>query len=231
MSPIVGVVAVVSADGEHELMMSRRHADGRRLGLAPAAGTFGFRYETRATVGSRRRRAPGSRERRRALIYRTTICFACSASLRHRSAAMVRGRDRRRVAGVARCDGRCRRRQRRGRRAVSPRAALDAAPIGPNRWSSAAEFLVLGAERAWPSSSSVACSAGPATWNFWSTTSTSPAPRPVCVALRSLVPMSLLAISAGGAAGPEAPLVTTCGTLAGMARASAQVLRSRTHDA
>ena len=34
-------------------------------------------------------------------------------------------------------------------------------------------------------------------------------------ALRSLVPMSLLTISAGGAAGPEAPLVTTCGTLAG----------------
>lgn len=33
--------------------------------------------------------------------------------------------------------------------------------------------------------------------------------------LRSLVPMSLLTISAGGAAGPEAPLVTTCGTLAG----------------
>jgi H+/Cl- antiporter ClcA len=34
--------------------------------------------------------------------------------------------------------------------------------------------------------------------------------------LRSLVPMSLLTISAGGAAGPEAPLVTTCGTLAGL---------------
>jgi H+/Cl- antiporter ClcA len=34
-------------------------------------------------------------------------------------------------------------------------------------------------------------------------------------ALRSLVPMSVLTISAGGAAGPEAPLVTTCGTLAG----------------
>ncbi len=33
--------------------------------------------------------------------------------------------------------------------------------------------------------------------------------------LRSLVPMSLMTISAGGAAGPEAPLVTTCGTLAG----------------
>ncbi len=32
--------------------------------------------------------------------------------------------------------------------------------------------------------------------------------------LRSLVPMSLLTISAGGAAGPEAPLVTTCGSLA-----------------
>jgi len=32
--------------------------------------------------------------------------------------------------------------------------------------------------------------------------------------LRSLVPMSALTISAGGAAGPEAPLVTTCGTLA-----------------
>ena len=35
-------------------------------------------------------------------------------------------------------------------------------------------------------------------------------------ALRSLVPMSLLTISAGGAAGPEAPLVTTCGSLAGL---------------
>ncbi len=34
--------------------------------------------------------------------------------------------------------------------------------------------------------------------------------------LRSLVPMSLMTISAGGAAGPEAPLVTTCGTLAGL---------------
>jgi H+/Cl- antiporter ClcA len=33
--------------------------------------------------------------------------------------------------------------------------------------------------------------------------------------LRSLVPMSVLTIAAGGAAGPEAPLVTTCGTLAG----------------
>src|SRR6185437_11786349 len=33
--------------------------------------------------------------------------------------------------------------------------------------------------------------------------------------LRSLVPMSALTISAGAAAGPEAPLVTTCGTLAG----------------
>jgi H+/Cl- antiporter ClcA len=33
--------------------------------------------------------------------------------------------------------------------------------------------------------------------------------------LRSLVPMSLVTISVGGAAGPEAPLVTTCGTLAG----------------
>jgi len=33
--------------------------------------------------------------------------------------------------------------------------------------------------------------------------------------LRSLVPMSLVTIAAGGAAGPEAPLVTTCGTLAG----------------
>jgi H+/Cl- antiporter ClcA len=35
-------------------------------------------------------------------------------------------------------------------------------------------------------------------------------------ALRSLVPMSVLTISAGGAAGPEAPLVTTCGSLAGL---------------
>ena len=34
--------------------------------------------------------------------------------------------------------------------------------------------------------------------------------------LRSLVPMSILTISAGGAAGPEAPLVTTCGSLAGL---------------
>ncbi len=34
--------------------------------------------------------------------------------------------------------------------------------------------------------------------------------------LRSLVPMSWLTISAGGAAGPEAPLVTTCGSLAGL---------------
>jgi H+/Cl- antiporter ClcA len=34
--------------------------------------------------------------------------------------------------------------------------------------------------------------------------------------LRSLVPMSLLTISAGGAAGPEAPLVTTCGSLASL---------------
>ena len=33
--------------------------------------------------------------------------------------------------------------------------------------------------------------------------------------LRSLVPMSIVTIAAGGAAGPEAPLVTTCGTLAG----------------
>ena len=33
--------------------------------------------------------------------------------------------------------------------------------------------------------------------------------------LRSRVPMSRLTISAGGAAGPQAPLVTTCGTLAG----------------
>jgi H+/Cl- antiporter ClcA len=33
--------------------------------------------------------------------------------------------------------------------------------------------------------------------------------------LRSLVPMSVLTISAGAGAGPEAPLVTTCGTLAG----------------
>ncbi len=32
--------------------------------------------------------------------------------------------------------------------------------------------------------------------------------------LRSLVPMSVVTISAGAAAGPEAPLVTTCGTLA-----------------
>jgi H+/Cl- antiporter ClcA len=32
--------------------------------------------------------------------------------------------------------------------------------------------------------------------------------------LRSLIPMSVVTISAGAAAGPEAPLVTTCGTLA-----------------
>jgi H+/Cl- antiporter ClcA len=32
--------------------------------------------------------------------------------------------------------------------------------------------------------------------------------------LRSLIPMSVLTISAGAGAGPEAPLVTTCGTLA-----------------
>jgi H+/Cl- antiporter ClcA len=32
--------------------------------------------------------------------------------------------------------------------------------------------------------------------------------------LRSLIPMSIMTIAAGGAAGPEAPLVTTCGTLA-----------------
>ena len=32
--------------------------------------------------------------------------------------------------------------------------------------------------------------------------------------LRSLIPMSIVTISAGAAAGPEAPLVTTCGTLA-----------------
>jgi H+/Cl- antiporter ClcA len=38
---------------------------------------------------------------------------------------------------------------------------------------------------------------------------------PAVRTLRSLVPMSLLTIAAGGAAGPEAPLVTTCGTLAG----------------
>ncbi len=35
--------------------------------------------------------------------------------------------------------------------------------------------------------------------------------------LRSLLPMSIVTIAAGGAAGPEAPLVTTCGTLAGWA--------------
>jgi H+/Cl- antiporter ClcA len=38
---------------------------------------------------------------------------------------------------------------------------------------------------------------------------------PAVRSLRSLVPMSLITISAGGAAGPEAPLVTTCGTLGG----------------
>jgi len=38
---------------------------------------------------------------------------------------------------------------------------------------------------------------------------------PAVRSLRSLVPMSLVTISAGGAAGPEAPLVTTCGTLGG----------------
>jgi H+/Cl- antiporter ClcA len=42
--------------------------------------------------------------------------------------------------------------------------------------------------------------------------------------LRSLIPTSLLTISAGGAAGPEAPLVTTCGTVA------ARVARMRRLD-
>lgn len=42
--------------------------------------------------------------------------------------------------------------------------------------------------------------------------------------LRSLVPTSLLTIAAGGAAGPEAPLVTSCGTIA------ARVARTRRLD-
>jgi H+/Cl- antiporter ClcA len=51
---------------------------------------------------------------------------------------------------------------------------------------------------------------------------------PAVRSLRSLVPMSLVTISAGGAAGPEAPLVTTCGTLGGWFARRRQV---RTDDA
>lgn len=86
--------------------------------------------------------------------------------------------------------------------------------LWPDRWGHAAEFVVLGgtgvavvAIGAWLGSpgdvellvDNIHVSGGASSVRE----------------LRSLVPMSILTISAGGAAGPEAPLVTTCGTLAG----------------
>jgi H+/Cl- antiporter ClcA len=86
--------------------------------------------------------------------------------------------------------------------------------LWPDRWSTAAEFVVLGGTgvavvvigRILGSPGDVELLV-----DNIHVSGTAPAVR----TLRSLVPMSLLTISAGGAAGPEAPLVTTCGTLAG----------------
>ncbi len=86
--------------------------------------------------------------------------------------------------------------------------------LWPDQWGSAAEFAVLAAAgvavvvigRILGSPGDVELLV-----DNIHVSGTAPAVR----TLRSLVPMSLVAISAGGAAGPEAPLVTTCGTLAG----------------
>ena len=86
--------------------------------------------------------------------------------------------------------------------------------LWPDRWSNAAEFGVLGGigvavvviGRVLGSPGDVELLV-----DNIHVSGTAPGVR----TLRSLVPMSLLTISAGGAAGPEAPLVTTCGTLAG----------------
>ncbi|HEY5173901.1 MAG TPA: chloride channel protein [Acidimicrobiia bacterium] len=86
--------------------------------------------------------------------------------------------------------------------------------LWPDHWSTAAEFVVLGGTgvavvvigRALGSPGDVELLV-----DNIHVSGTAPAVR----TLQSLVPMSLLTISAGGAAGPEAPLVTTCGTLAG----------------
>ncbi|HEY5076887.1 MAG TPA: chloride channel protein [Acidimicrobiia bacterium] len=86
--------------------------------------------------------------------------------------------------------------------------------LWPDHWSNAAEFVVLGGigvavvviGRVLGSPGDVELLV-----DNIHVSGTAPAVR----TLQSLVPMSLLTISAGGAAGPEAPLVTTCGTLAG----------------
>ncbi len=86
--------------------------------------------------------------------------------------------------------------------------------LWPDRWSSTAEFAVLGATgvgvvvigRLLGDPGDVELLV-----DNIHVSGTAPGVR----TLRSLIPMSLLTISAGGAAGPEAPLVTTCGTLAG----------------
>jgi len=86
--------------------------------------------------------------------------------------------------------------------------------LGPDRWSDAAMFAVLGATGA--AVALIGAALGrPGDVELLvdniHVSGTAPAVR----SLRPLLPMSLLTISAGGAAGPEAPLVTTCGTLAG----------------
>jgi H+/Cl- antiporter ClcA len=86
--------------------------------------------------------------------------------------------------------------------------------LWPDRWGNGAEFVVLGATGvAVVVMGLVLGSPGDVELlvDNIHVSGTAPAVR----TLRSLVPMSLLTISAGGAAGPEAPLVTTCGTLAG----------------
>jgi len=86
--------------------------------------------------------------------------------------------------------------------------------LGPQRWSSAAQFVVLGATGAAVVVIARVLGRPGDVELLVDNIHVSGAPSEVR-ALRSLVPMSLLTISAGGAAGPEAPLVTTCGTLAG----------------
>jgi H+/Cl- antiporter ClcA len=86
--------------------------------------------------------------------------------------------------------------------------------LWPDHWSNAAELVVLGATGAGVALLGLVLGS-PGDVELLVDNIHVSGSAPDVRALRSLVPMSLLTISAGAAAGPEAPLVTTCGTLAG----------------
>ena len=215
--------AVVAANREQQLVLRRRDAERGRLLLAPV--------QEPPQRGAEREQLAGTRASLRSAagacvhgVYRTTICL-----VEMRQPAAVRGAHARAVARPASA-----------RRCSSGSAAARSAPATcsrstcsstcwrPQHFGAGAEFVVLGGVGVVVVLlARVLGSPGDVELLVDNIHVSGGADRVSARCVRSCRCRSLT-ISAGGAAGPEAPLVTTCGTLASwLARVRADRTRSR----